>query len=114
MLGNDGNAIPEDVAAVGVEASLALVVPARLSFGHGPEVHPSAPGARALFRWGGRDRNLPITDFVVGPAVLQRPPGRYALEDLGLSTASALYLTVSLSVPHEGWCYKLVAAVVPL
>lgn len=114
LLVNNGAAVPEHVAAEGVAASLALVAPTHLRFGHGPEAHGSAPGPRAIFEWASAERNFPITDFVVGPQVLQQPPGLYAPEDLDLPPASALRLTVSLGVPHEGWCYKLVAAVVPL
>jgi len=114
LLVNNGAAVPEHVAAEGLDASLALIAPARLRIGHGPEAHPSAPGARALFAWAGAERNFPITDFVVGPRVRQRPQGLYAPEDLGLPAESKLRLTVSLGVAHESWCYKLVAAVVPL
>ena len=67
-----------------------------------------------VFRWCGREWNLALTDFAIGPKVLKRPPGSCTWDDLDLPAASELFLTVSLSVPHEGWCYKLVAAVVPL
>jgi putative nucleic acid modification protein with dual OB domain len=114
LLVNNGAAVPEHVAVDGVDASLALVAPTRLRIGHGPEAHPSAPGARALFVWAGAERNFPISDFVVGPRVRQRPQGLYAPEDLDLPAESKLRLTVSLGAPHEAWCYKLVAAIVPL
>lgn len=114
LLVNNGAAVPEHVAAEGIDASLALVAPTHLRFGHGPEAHQSASGPRALFVWAGAERNLPVTDFVVGPKVLQLPQGVYAPEDLDLRAESALRLTVSLGIPHESWCYKLIAAVVPL
>lgn len=113
LLVNNGAAVPEHVAAEGLEASLALIEPVQLRFGHGPQAHQSSSGARALFRWGGEGRNFPITDLLIGPRLVQHPPGLYTPAELGLPE-SELLLTVSLSLPHEQWCYKLVAAVVPL
>jgi len=114
LLVNNGAAVPEHVAAEGVDASLALVAPTQLRFGHGSQAHASSSGPRALFRWRGSDRNFPVTDFAVGPRILRHPPGVYTPDDLGLPREPKLRLTVSLGVPHEEWCYKLVAAVVPL
>jgi hypothetical protein len=114
LLGNNGKAVPEHVAADGIDASLALIAPSRLRFGHGPAVDREQRKPRALFDWGGQAWNLPVTDFIVGPRVIERPAGLYAWEELGLPAASALFLTMSLSLPYEGWCYKLVAAVVPM
>jgi hypothetical protein len=113
LLVNNGKAVPEHVAADGTDASLALIEPAHLRFGHGPAAEHEQRKPRALFVWGGQEWNLPVTDLIVGPRVIQRPAGLYRWDELDLPTVSSLLLTVSLGVPYDGWCYKLVAAVVP-
>lgn len=109
---NNGRAIPEHVAAEGMESSLALIEPERLRFGHGPQAEEAHAGSpRALFRFGGKDWSLPVTDFDLGPKILKRPEGVYGWAELGEDEPKRALLTVSLGTPHEGWHHKLVAAV---
>jgi len=111
LLGNRGRAVLETVAAEGLDASLALIEPAHLRFGHGPQAHAHASSPRALFAFGGQDWSLPVTDFHFGPRILRMPEGVYGWEDLGFDEPQRALLTASLGTVHEGWHHKLVAAV---
>lgn len=73
----------------------------------------SAPGeafgnnkrrVQARFRWNDSEYWLRVTDPVVERAYLARPNGEYIL--------GRQFLTVSLGEPFNGFCYKLVAAVI--
>lgn len=59
---------------------------------------------QARFRYAGTDYALRVTDPIIERRYLARPDGDYSLEEC--------YLTVSLGEPYEGYCYKLVAAVI--
>jgi hypothetical protein len=108
---NHGRAVPAHVAAAGLSASLLLIEPDDLRFGHGPQADAHTGSPRALFRFGGQAWNLPITDFDIGPKLLQLPEGLYGWTDLGLARPERTLLTVSLGSAHEDWHHKLVAAV---
>ncbi len=108
---NRGRAVPETVAAGGLESSLALIEPARLRFGHGPRARAHAGSPRALFRYGGQAWSLSMTDFDFGPRILRMPEGVYGWADLGFDEPQRALLTTSLGTVHEGWHHKLVAAV---
>jgi hypothetical protein len=108
---NRGRAVPDTVAAEGLEASLALIEPAHLHFGHGPQAHAHAGSPGALFRYGGQAWSLPVTDFDFGPRILRMPEGVYGWEALGFDEPKRALLTTSLGTAHEGWHHKLVAAV---
>jgi hypothetical protein len=73
LFGNKGRAVPEYVAARGVANSLAMIVPADLRFGHGPEVDGNSGTPRVLFTFGGQEWSLVVTDFEIGPKTLQLP-----------------------------------------
>jgi hypothetical protein len=109
---NRGRAVPEHVAAKGLQSSLALIEPEQLRFGHGMQAEEAHPGsARALFRFGGKRWSLPVTDFDVAPKILKLPEGVYGWSELELGEPKRTLLTVSLGTAHEGWHHKLVAAV---
>jgi hypothetical protein len=111
LFANSGRAVPEHVAAAGIEASLALIEPEHLRFGHGSQADAHTGSPRALFGFGGQDWSLPVTDFDVGPRILKLPEGVYGWAELGLREPKQALLTVSLGTAHEGWHHKLVAAV---
>ncbi|HWJ51712.1 MAG TPA: hypothetical protein VNR42_11855 [Solirubrobacteraceae bacterium] len=111
LLVNHGRAVPAHVAAAGLKASLALIEPVDLRFGHGPRADAHTGSPRALFRFGGRAWNLPITDFDIGPKLLRLPEGLHGWADLGLNRPKCTLLTISLGAAHKGWHHKLVAAV---
>jgi hypothetical protein len=111
LLANHGRAVPAHVAAAGLEASLVLIEPDHLRFGHGPRADAHTGSSRALFRFGGRAWNLPITDFEIGPRLLRLPEGLHGWADLGLDRPKRTLLTISLGTVHDDWHHKLVAAV---
>ncbi len=111
LLVNHGRAVPAHVAAAGLKASLVLIEPVDLRFGHGPRAAAHTGSPRALFRFGGRAWNLPLTDFDIGPRLLRLPEGLHGWADLGLDRPKCTLLTVSLGSLHEDWHHKLVAAV---
>ncbi len=111
LLANHGRAVPAHVAAAGLSASLVLIEPDGLRFGHGPRADAHTGSPRALFRFGGRAWNLPITDFDIGPRLLRLPEGLHGWADLGLDRPARTLLTISLGSVHEDWHHKLVAAV---
>jgi hypothetical protein len=109
---NRGRAVPETVAAEGLDCSLALIEPEHLRFGHGPSAEAHAGSPRALFEFGGRDWSLPVTDFDFGPKIFRMPAGVYGWADLGFDKPERALLTTSLGAAHAGWHHKLVAAVI--
>jgi len=63
---------------------------------------------RARFTYHDASYLLSVTDPVIERAYLLEDHGEYTLTD------KALYLTVSLGEPFDGYCYKLVAAVIAM
>lgn len=59
---------------------------------------------QAGFRWGGDEYWLWVTDPIVERAYLGGQDGDYAM--------GQKYLTISVGEPYNGFCYKLVAAVI--
>lgn len=115
LLGNRGAAMPEDDAMQGVDASLALIKPAHVDFClEPPSQGTSKPRPRARFELDGQHYDLALTDLQVRPRLLAAGLGAHGLDDLGLDSTSDLLLTISLAEAREGWCTKLVAAVLVL
>jgi len=56
------------------------------------------------FRHEGADYRLWVTDPVYERAYLAKPDGNYAIGES--------FVTISLGEPHNGYCYKLVAAII--
>ena len=97
--------IPESIVRATCRASLRLIKPAMLRFtlDHAPD----KTGLRALFDHAGRHYALAVTDDV---AI------RYWKErlDQGHDGRADALLTISLGLPFNGFCYKLVAGVIEL
>jgi hypothetical protein len=115
LLGNRGAAMPEDEAMEGVEASLALVRPSEARF----HLEPPWEGAsrarpRVAFELDGQGYDLALTDYLVAPRLMRAGLGEHDLYELGLPSGARMHLTVSLAEARDGWCTKLVAAVLPL
>lgn len=113
LLGNRGSAVTEEKATRGVDASLALVRPRSTQF----HLEPPREGTdrlrpRVSFDLGGEDYDLALTDYLVAPRLMKAGLGAHALTDLGFDAEAAVYLTVSLAEARDGWCTKLVAAVI--
>lgn len=114
LLGNRGAAMTEEDARRGVDASLALARPEEIEFCLDPPREGTAKRRpRAKFTLGGQAYDLSLTDTAVRPRLIRAGLGTHDGADLGLESSAGLLLTVSLAEPRDGWCTKLVAAVVP-
>lgn len=94
-------------------ASLALVIPEHLRW----RVQITCSGrrqTRAVFRLRGYDYDLALTDPVWEQRLRGLSPGYHAFEAAGVRPDSTILLTISLGEPFQGYCYKLVAAVIVL
>lgn len=113
LLGNRGKAMPDHVAAEGVETSLVLVEPDRpVDFVmRPPEETQGKLKPRVLFDLGGVEYELGLTDIPLESRVREKGVGTYGTEELGLVEPSRTLLTISLGEVHDGWHTKLAAAV---
>jgi len=95
-------------------ASLCLTRPANLRCRI--EHHPyNAHKASAQFQLAGTSYLLSITDPAWLDAFRALPPGVYPVTACGIAADTTVLLTISLSDPWEdGYCYKLVAGILPL
>lgn len=116
LLGNQGKAVKEDIAAEGVDASLALVEPsAPIAYVmHPPEETYGKLKPRVVFGLNGTEYELGLTDVGLEERVRREGVGAYRAEDLGLGASGPTLLTVSLAEAHRGWHTKVAAAVLPL
>ncbi len=94
----------------GTDPSLALIKAER-----GPQlILREDQTVRARFVWSGMEHQLPVSDPDLVEAMRSSQRTRLASpqldEALGFKTA---YLLVALSPPHEGHCYKTLAAALP-
>jgi hypothetical protein len=94
-------------------ASLALIQPSDLRWRiyRTPE---NSRKPRALFQLRGTSYSLPVTDPAYIDTFRSLSEGTHPVEALGIDPAMRILLTVSLSEPFEGYCYKLVCAIVPV
>lgn len=93
-------------------ASLTLVLPSRLSWdvssGDGKRK------IRAKVSLSGATYDLSVTDPQWRQALAERPDGEHPWGSLPTEASKVPLLTISLGEPFEGYCYKLVAAVIPV
>ena len=113
LLGNRGKAVPEEEAAKGVDASLALIEPTGgVSFLiRPPEEEEGKYKARVVFDFAAKRYDLRLTDIPLERAVRDAGVGEHSPEDLGLDASGKTLVTVSLGEPNNGWHTKLAAAV---
>ena len=78
------------------------------------EEHERTKKVRAAFRLGSMHYNLPLTDPDFHGVLLRRGVGEYSLSETGIAEESESLLTISLTEPFIGYCYKLAAALVIL
>ena len=114
VLGSRQHYVDAEAAAQGVEASLALIEPTELSFSLDRHSEKSQGSPRAMFNLGGQYYDLPLTEYIVRPRLLERGYGMYTWEDLDLAAPAHPLLVTSLGTPFNERHYKLVAAVLPL
>jgi hypothetical protein len=103
----------ESLQRVPAKASLALVAPENLQWQIALS-HNFVRQTRALFHLQGAFYNLSVTDPVWEQRLRHLPDGQHDLAASGVHADDLVRLTVSLSEPFNGYCYKLVAAVLVL
>ncbi len=89
--------------------SLVLVQPERLSISvstEGPEPGRAKRKVRAFFTLNGHQYRLTITDPKFEREHLKKSNGIYSVQH------ENVYMCVSIGEPYEGYCYKLVAAII--
>src|SRR6187431_3218259 len=68
---------------------------------------------RLRFTSGGNLYDLPLTDRNYSQILLRRGEGVYSLNEVGCRAPLGLRLVVTLGEPFHGWCYKMVAGILP-
>lgn len=94
-----------------MERSLSLVRPEAPRFVVRELPQSERLQARALFRFDGRDYDLPLTDWTYRSNLLDMGLGEYDPASLDIVDPDSLLFCISLGVPFYGYCYKLVAGV---
>ncbi|MCG2777198.1 MAG: DNA helicase RecQ [Desulfobacterales bacterium] len=97
--------IPLNIAEETVLSSLVLVKPRnlRITVDEGPNLLKKI---RAKFNLNGVKYWLSVTDPLIEKKYFNKDIGEYTI------TEENVYLTVSIGEPYEGYCYKLVAAII--
>jgi hypothetical protein len=95
-------------------ASLALIEPTDLHWAvYSTPANVRKP--RAIFKLKDAIYRLPVTDPVYVPAFRNLPVGEHPVDAIGIDPSSRILLSVSLSEPFaDGYCYKIVAAIISL
>jgi hypothetical protein len=94
-----------------VAYSLALVMPPEVTWSVGASF-TGRTQVRARFAWGGENNNLVVTDLDWIERLRSLGIGLHDNTALGLPRTQRFMLTISLGEPFDGYCYKLVAAVI--
>ncbi len=96
-----------------IQSSLCLVEPAKLLWW----ITSNARGnrqIRAIFSLVGAEYNLSVSDPVWADRLSALGIGTYDNAGAGVSASQSIFLTVSLTEPFNGSCFKLIAAVIVL
>jgi hypothetical protein len=113
LLGNSGDKISESYYADNpLKASLTLVNPAEIEWNIATHNQRGTRQVRACFDLGGKEYSLSVTDPLWLAKLETLPLGNHPSSAIGLSPNAKIWLTISLSEPFNGACYKLVAAVI--
>ena len=114
LLGSQGDRVPHaPFLATPASSSLALVEPSSIQW----EITTSLRGNRQTRCWftlGGANFNLSVTDLKIERTLAGHAQGVYPRDAAGIPSQAHVVLTISLSEPFNGDCYKLVAAVLML
>jgi hypothetical protein len=109
LLGFPGRAVPYWTLA-GDRPSLTLV-----DLAGGPQVRDAPLGYECRFTWEGARHQLPLLDRRVATQLEEVAWSRFSARDLQhLLGYRVRRLLVVLSPPHHGYCYKVVAALLPV
>jgi hypothetical protein len=113
LFGNRSDRLPENSFHNPTEASLALVVPQNLRW-RIFLTEDFRRRTRAVFSLGAAEYDLSLTDPVWEERLRHLPESFLEQEASNFPLPDSVLLTVSLSEPFNGFCYKLVAAVIVL
>lgn len=111
LFGNPGRAVR--ASDTPVEASILYVEPEQ------PQAVCEWDGdrgdyrARLRFSVGPIRYDLPLVDARYNPLVRAAGEGVYPLERFGIRAPHGLRIVVTIGEPFHGWCYKLVACILP-
>jgi ATP-dependent DNA helicase RecQ len=97
--------MPLELARGTLSSSLLFICPDELCISVEEDLR-GLPRVRARFNYRGDRYRLAVTDPVIAERYIQRNLGDYPVEGY------RSFLTVSISEPFEGFCYKLIAAVI--
>lgn len=97
--------MPFDLACESLVSSLLFISPEELCICVEEDLK-GLPRVRGAFTYRGEGYRLAVTDPVIETRYISMPLGNYAVE------GSQPFLTVSISEPFEGFCYKLIAAII--
>jgi hypothetical protein len=114
LLGSVRVSVPV-AAASELASSLSLVMPSSPRWYLNPD-RDDRPQPRVIFELDRQRYDLPVTDPMWIPRIVrklsQAEPRSSTQEKIGISKSSKVLLTVSLSEPFNGYCYKLAAAII--
>jgi putative nucleic acid modification protein with dual OB domain len=96
-----------------MQASLCLVEPGEILW-HVRTNYRGNRQIRAIFSLTGAQHNLPVTDPIWTDRHRNLGFGSHQSHELGIAAGRSTFLTVSLAEPFNGYCYKLIAAVIVL
>lgn len=92
--------------------SLVLVQPGEIAWHLEPDPQDGRNPARVKFQLGHVEYDLPLTDPEFRRLLSGLSPGTHSTRELRIPQGRKLLLTISLTEPFNGFCYKLVAGVV--
>lgn len=95
------------------QASLTLVTPAQVEWTITENIMGRRQ-TRAVFKLGGTNYDLVVTDPKWENYLKGFSEGNYSSKSIGLKPKQEFLLTISLGKPLHGYCYKLVASVLLL
>lgn len=114
LLGNTNDRVPAvSFSGTSAPSSLALVIPNNPRLRVTRDV-TSRKQVRAIFEISRTYYDLVVTDPVWERKLSNHPEGDYRLTAAGLKPDDRVLFTVSLGEPFNGYCYKLVAAIILL
>ncbi len=115
LLGNAGNRVPySDLESRPVVTSLALIEPVDLLFRVVRRPMGTNLQARAAFRFGGVNYDLPVTDINWEQTLKALGKGEHSPMAAGVGDDKRILLTITLGDINAGDCYKLVAGIIVL
>lgn len=113
LLGNRSDRVPYDsFSQAPAQASLALVMPDTMHWDVRTNIFSGRRQTRAFFTLGGTSYDLSVTDPIWEQRLATPSSGSFSRASIGLSSEDKILLTISLGEPFQGYCYKLVAAVI--